>query len=75
MHPTGKMHAAERLRELMGPGGVQECGKAQNCVQACPKTIPLTTSIAAVNRAATLQNLRDFFTLSPDEGKAAGGPA
>ncbi len=72
MHPTGRMHAAERIRALAGRGGIQDCGKAQNCVQACPKNIPLTTSIAAMNRAATLQNLKDFF-LGAEEGKAEGG--
>lgn len=61
MHPTGKMHASERLRALMGPGGVQDCGKAQNCVQVCPKEIPLTTSIAAMGRATTMLAIRDFF--------------
>jgi succinate dehydrogenase / fumarate reductase iron-sulfur subunit len=49
-HPTGKMHMEERLEALMGEGGIHECGNAQNCVQVCPKGIPLTTSIAAVNR-------------------------
>ncbi|MBI5542461.1 MAG: succinate dehydrogenase iron-sulfur subunit [Deltaproteobacteria bacterium] len=74
MHPTGKMNASARLRALMGPGGIQGCGKAQNCVQACPKDIPLTTSIAATNRAATLQNLKDFFLggEEPDTGAAPG---
>ncbi|HEY3449829.1 MAG TPA: succinate dehydrogenase iron-sulfur subunit [Myxococcales bacterium] len=71
MHPTGKMHASERLKALTGPGGIQVCGKAQNCVQACPKCIPLTTSIAAMNRAATLQNIKDFF-LKGDSGQAEG---
>ncbi|MDQ0188240.1 succinate dehydrogenase iron-sulfur subunit [Alicyclobacillus cycloheptanicus] len=52
-HPTGAMHRAERLEALMGPGGIQECGNAQNCVQVCPKGIPLTTSIAAMNRQVT----------------------
>jgi len=61
MHPTGRMHARERIQALTGPGGIQACGKAQNCVQACPKNIPLTTSIASMNRAATLQNIKDFF--------------
>ena len=37
---------------LMLQGGIQECGKAQNCVQVCPKSIPLTTSIAAMSRAS-----------------------
>lgn len=67
MHPTGKMNAHERLRELMGPGGVQDCGKAQNCVQVCPKNIPLTSSIAAMDRAATLLSIKDFFVGAEDE--------
>jgi succinate dehydrogenase / fumarate reductase iron-sulfur subunit len=49
MHPTGKMHAKERLEALMGPGGIQDCDNAQNCVKVCPKGIPLTESLAAIN--------------------------
>jgi succinate dehydrogenase / fumarate reductase, iron-sulfur subunit len=30
-------------------------------VQSCPKGIPLTTSIAALNRETTIQMFRDFF--------------
>lgn len=52
-HPTGEMHSHERLEALMGDGGINECGNAQNCVKACPKEIPLTTSIADVNRQIT----------------------
>ncbi|PWK15865.1 succinate dehydrogenase iron-sulfur subunit [Tumebacillus permanentifrigoris] len=50
-HPTGEMHKEDRLDALMGEGGIHECGNSQNCVQVCPKGIPLTTSIAAMNRA------------------------
>ena len=53
LHPSGKMHAAERLEALMGDGGVADCGKAQNCVAVCPKQIPLVDSIAVVSRQAT----------------------
>jgi succinate dehydrogenase / fumarate reductase, iron-sulfur subunit len=53
LHPSGQMHAAERLEAVMGPGGVQDCGKAQNCVEVCPKEIPLVDSIAVVARQAT----------------------
>ncbi|KGA98134.1 succinate dehydrogenase [Alkalihalobacillus alcalophilus ATCC 27647 = CGMCC 1.3604] len=60
-HPTGEMNAAERLEELMGEGGLANCGNSQNCVQACPKGIPLTTSIAALNRSTTLQSFKNFF--------------
>ena len=34
----------------MGEGGILDCANAQNCVRACPKDIPLTESIAEVNR-------------------------
>lgn len=50
MHPSGKMHAHERLATLMGVGGIAYCGKSQNCVEVCPKEIPLTESLASVNR-------------------------
>ncbi|MBX5476612.1 MAG: succinate dehydrogenase iron-sulfur subunit [Clostridia bacterium] len=51
-HPTGAMNQHERLDAVMGPGGVQTCGNAQNCVQVCPKGIPLTNAIYRVKRAA-----------------------
>ena len=57
MHPTGAMNKSERLAALMGPGGIQECANAQNCVHACPKGIPLTESIAEVNREVWKQAL------------------
>jgi succinate dehydrogenase / fumarate reductase iron-sulfur subunit len=53
LHPSGKMHASERLEQVMGEGGVQDCGKAQNCVEVCPKEIPLVDSISSVSRDAT----------------------
>jgi succinate dehydrogenase / fumarate reductase iron-sulfur subunit len=57
LHPSGKMHANERLDTVMGGGGVEGCGKAQNCVEVCPKEIPLVDSIAEVGRAATKRML------------------
>lgn len=72
-HPTGEMNAADRLHGLMGEGGVTDCGKAANCVTACPKGIPLTSSIAEMARETTKQALRDFFRR--DERKGGGGPA
>ncbi len=60
-HPTGEMNKAERLNAFMEDGGMTGCGNSQNCVQSCPKGIPITTSIAAVNRAATLQSFKNFF--------------
>jgi succinate dehydrogenase / fumarate reductase iron-sulfur subunit len=60
-HPTGRTIAAERLEALMGDGGIDECGNAQNCVRACPKSIPLTTSIAEMFRATTAHGFRKLF--------------
>jgi len=60
-HPTGQMNADERLEGLMGEGGITDCGNSQNCVQSCPKGIPLTTSIAAMNRATTIHSIKKFF--------------
>jgi succinate dehydrogenase / fumarate reductase iron-sulfur subunit len=53
LHPSGKMHKADRLEAVMGPGGIADCGKAQNCVEVCPKEIPLVDSIADVSRQTT----------------------
>jgi succinate dehydrogenase / fumarate reductase, iron-sulfur subunit len=60
-HPTGKALKTERLRALMGDGGIQECGYAQNCVEVCPKDIPLTKSISEVGGSVMKQALVDLF--------------
>ena len=60
-HPTGKNLASDRLDALTGPGGIQVCGNAQNCVAVCPKSIPLTTSIARAGRAVTLPSIKKWF--------------
>src|SRR5215467_1336883 len=54
-HPTGKALKHERLQALMGDGGIQECGFAQNCVEVCPKDIPLTRAIADTGREVIKQ--------------------
>jgi succinate dehydrogenase / fumarate reductase iron-sulfur subunit len=67
-HPTGKLTAHERLRPLMEEGGISACGNAQNCVEVCPKNIPLTESIAVVGRQVTRQAWKDLISL-PDENQ------
>jgi len=52
----------DRLTALMGDGGIQECGYAQNCVEVCPKDIPLTKSISEVGRDVMKKAIVDFFT-------------
>src|SRR5687768_2451942 len=61
-HPIGKALKSERLEAMMEPGGVADCGKAGNCVEVCPKDIPLLESIAAVQRQATVHAVKRFFT-------------
>jgi succinate dehydrogenase / fumarate reductase iron-sulfur subunit len=61
-HGTGKELKGERLDVLEGPGGLTDCGNAQNCVQVCPKEIPLTESLGAVGRQATVHAVKKFFT-------------
>lgn len=75
MNPTGKLNAEERTRALMGEGGIGDCGKAMNCVKVCPKAIPLTTSIAVMNREVTKVVVKDIFFNTADDKKTAGGPA
>ena len=60
-HPTGESLKRERLDALMGDGGIHECGYAQNCVEVCPKEIPLTRAISEVSRDVMLQAAGDLF--------------
>lgn len=62
-HPTGEMNKEERTDALIGEGGLQECGNSQNCVQACPKGVPLTTAIARMNREGTKHMFRKWLSL------------
>ena len=61
LHPVGAMHQEPRLHALMGPGGLGDCGNAQNCVQVCPKEIPITDAIGDLGRQLTGQFAKDFF--------------
>ncbi|MCC7145857.1 MAG: succinate dehydrogenase iron-sulfur subunit [Phycisphaeraceae bacterium] len=65
LHGTGKVLADQRLDAMMGPGGITDCGNAQNCVKVCPKEIPLTESIAAIGRQATVHAVKRFFNGPP----------
>jgi succinate dehydrogenase / fumarate reductase iron-sulfur subunit len=60
-NPSGALHKTARLEALLGPGGIADCGNAQNCVKVCPKEIPLTQSISEVGRDTMLYSLRRFF--------------
>jgi succinate dehydrogenase / fumarate reductase iron-sulfur subunit len=62
-HPTGEMNKDERLDALMQEGGIEGCGNSQNCVQSCPKGIPLTTSIAAMNAETTKHLFKKWLSI------------
>jgi succinate dehydrogenase / fumarate reductase, iron-sulfur subunit len=61
LHPTGPLTKEERTAELMGVGGIADCGNAQNCVLVCPKEVPLTRAIGDMGRQATVKFFRDVF--------------
>ena len=61
LHPSGAMQKDLRLEAVMGEGGISDCGNAQNCVKACPKEIPLTTSIGELGRQTTVKAFKDLF--------------
>lgn len=60
-HPTGEMNKDERLEQLLEDGGIEGCGNSQNCVRSCPKEIPLTTSIAEMNKDTTKLMFKRWF--------------
>lgn len=60
-HPVGQNNKEERYRALMEPGGIMECGNSQNCVRACPKEIPLTTSLAEFKKRVTWYSIKSLF--------------
>lgn len=62
-HPTGEMNKDERLDMLMEEGGIEGCGNSQNCVRSCPKGIPLTTSIAAMNKDTSKHMFKKWLTV------------
>ncbi|WP_017814199.1 MULTISPECIES: succinate dehydrogenase iron-sulfur subunit [Paenibacillus] len=62
-HPTGEMNAEERLDAIMGEGGIEACGNSQNCVRSCPKGIPLTTSIADLNKETNKRMFKRWLSV------------
>ena len=58
---TGKNLKKERLDTLMQEGGISSCGNAQNCVEACPRSIPLTESIAHLGKDVSKQMWKNIF--------------
>lgn len=59
-HPVGALLKDERAQALASPGGIEDCGDAQNCVKACPKGIALDDVLAYTRRSV----VQDWFQLS-----------
>ena len=57
MHPTGVINKEDRLNALMGDDGIANCGNAQNCIEVCPMSLPLTKAIYETNRDITVNAL------------------
>jgi succinate dehydrogenase / fumarate reductase iron-sulfur subunit len=51
--PSGRATARQRLAAIMGRGGIADCGNAQNCVEICPESIPLTEALGLLQRQTT----------------------
>jgi succinate dehydrogenase / fumarate reductase iron-sulfur subunit len=63
LHPVGQTESRDRLEFLSGPGGITNCGNAQNCVKVCPRGVPLTKAIAEINRETSVHSFKKFFGL------------
>lgn len=64
LHPVGSNLANERLEFLTSEEGITNCGNAQNCVKVCPKGVPLTRSIAELNRDTTVYKIKKWIGIS-----------
>lgn len=55
--PAGVLQKSKRLEVLMTPGGIADCGKAQNCVEVCPAKVPLIDALTTLSRQTSLRFL------------------
>ncbi|MAX24669.1 MAG: succinate dehydrogenase iron-sulfur subunit [Phycisphaeraceae bacterium] len=62
MHETGATLKDDRLNVMQQAGGISDCGNAQNCVEVCPKELPLVEAIAKIGRQTTVHSVKQFFT-------------
>ena len=53
LHPIGELQSTSRLEGLMVPGGIADCGKAQNCVEVCPTEVPVVDSLQQMARSTS----------------------
>ena len=61
LYPARALEKAARLEAVMVPGGIADCGKAQNCVEVCPMGIPLVDSLQTLSRETSKQLLSSWL--------------
>jgi succinate dehydrogenase / fumarate reductase, iron-sulfur subunit len=54
---VGQWQKTERLALVMAPGGIADCGKAQNCVEVCPVAVPVVDGLQRLAGATTREML------------------
>jgi succinate dehydrogenase / fumarate reductase iron-sulfur subunit len=54
---VGQWQKTDRLALVMAPGGIADCGKAQNCVEVCPVGVPVVDGLQRLAGAATREML------------------
>jgi succinate dehydrogenase / fumarate reductase iron-sulfur subunit len=54
---VGHWQEADRLALVMAPGGIADCGKAQNCVEVCPVGVPVVDGLQRLAGATTREML------------------
>lgn len=61
-NPLGSMKAEERLGAIMGKGGINDCGNAQNCIKVCPKELPLKQVIGELGRETSIYGFKRWLS-------------
>ncbi|MBN1608846.1 MAG: 4Fe-4S dicluster domain-containing protein [Polyangiaceae bacterium] len=54
---VGQWQKTDRLALVMAPGGIADCGKAQNCVEVCPVGVPVVDGLQRLAGATTREML------------------
>lgn len=64
LHDVGSTLANDRYEVMTSENGITGCGNAQNCVEVCPKEVPLTRAIAQMNRDTTFYRIKKWIGVS-----------
>jgi succinate dehydrogenase / fumarate reductase iron-sulfur subunit len=62
MHPVGKTLTNDRMEVAISDEGIANCGNSQNCVEVCPKELPLSDALAEINAKSNTYALKKWFS-------------